>query len=269
VTGEKVGGVFCSRDKHTFRVRRPPGSRSVRSLRNMNGAASLPCRPRFPRPPCSECSLTGIRIVGAEGLDRLPHEREPASGRASLLVCWRPPRPPRPRRGRGAVMGWRWSRTLWLGRHRVGHRLWSRAGPSRAGMRITIGTSVRATTSADSRSLASLQVPGPAHGAGLGRHPVGRHDGVTLGQQVVAGVSVGDVDDVASLAHLVEIGAQHDSHLRLHLVSATPSLVGATLDRRRRLRSTSATGDVGRLAAGQPRVDGAAAAGPFDPGRAR
>ena len=56
------------------------------------------------------------------------------------------------------------------------------------------------------------QIAGPTHGIGLGGHPARGGYGVALGKQVVAGVSVRNVDDVATLAHVVEIGAEDDPH---------------------------------------------------------
>src|SRR5204862_6742834 len=55
-------------------------------------------------------------------------------------------------------------------------------------------------------------VPGPAHRVGLLLVAAGRFEREALGNEIVAAVAVGDVDDVALLAHVGEVGTEDDLH---------------------------------------------------------
>ena len=75
--------------------------------------------------------------------------------------------------------------------------------------------------------LRVLEVTGPAHRACLLHVAVGGRQREALRHQVVAGVAVGHVDDVALLADAVDIGAQD----HLHVSSPVLEPVVADVDR--------------------------------------
>ena len=91
-----------------------------------------------------------------------------------------------------------------------------------------------ATSCAAARSLASRTSRLRRIDGGLRLDPVGGQEGQTLREEVVAAVAVGDVDDVALLADLVDVGAQDELHASSSVaptVSSTGSVGVELLDR--------------------------------------
>ena len=92
--------------------------------------------------------------------------------------------------------------------------------PDLAVMVMILGTSVGGDRLGAFTILGVAQVAGPAHRRRLGDGAVGGDEGVALRQQEVAGVAVGDLDDVAALAKTLAIGAEDDLHAHASTVSS-------------------------------------------------
>jgi hypothetical protein len=87
--------------------------------------------------------------------------------------------------------------------------------PSLPALAVTVmilGTSVVAMVLGGLTGVGVALVAGTAHARRLVDRTAARLEGEALGEQVVAGMAVGDVDDVAALAEPFEIGAQDDLH---------------------------------------------------------
>src|SRR5664279_1766777 len=67
------------------------------------------------------------------------------------------------------------------------------------------------------------KIPRPSHGRGLALDAGAGHDGLAGREQMVAGEPTGDIDDVAALAHAVDVTAQQDLHPACPSSATTPS----------------------------------------------